>query len=290
MKNGILIVNAFLHASKYTEIYEWLSKAAYKLNINLTVKTNAEYLAMPDSMNVCPDFPPCDFVLFWDKDTTLARCFENMGLKVFNSSDAIACCDNKAMTFERLSGKIRMPKTYHIPMTFPAVGFTDYDFMDIIEESLGFPYVLKECYGSFGAQVYLIHSRDEAINILPAIAGRECIAQEFIRTSRGRDVRIHTVGDRVVTSMIRHNENDFRANVSNGGSMLPYEPDEAHKKMALEVTKLLGLDFAGVDILFGENDEPILCEVNSNAHFRNIFDCTGVNVADAIMEYISGKI
>ena len=48
----------------------------------------------------------------------------------------------------------------------------------------------------------------------------------------------------------------------------------------------LGLDFAGVDILFGEEEEPILCEVNSNAHFKNIYDCTGINVADAIISYI----
>ena len=40
------------------------------------------------------------------------------------------------------------------------------------------------------------------------------------------------------------------------------------------------------DILFGENG-PILCEVNSNAHFKNIYDCTGENVADYIIEYIN---
>ena len=52
----------------------------------------------------------------------------------------------------------------------------------------------------------------------------------------------------------------------------------------------MNLDFAGVDILFGENDEPILCEVNSNAHFKNILDCTGVNVAQCILDYIIGDI
>jgi glutathione synthase/RimK-type ligase-like ATP-grasp enzyme len=45
------------------------------------------------------------------------------------------------------------------------------------------------------------------------------------------------------------------------------------------------VDFAGVDIMFGA-DGPVLCEVNSNAHFKNIYECTGINVGDAIMEYI----
>ena len=60
--------------------------------------------------------------------------------------------------------------------------------------------------------------------------------------------------------------------------------------MAIKACKYLGLDFAGVDILFGENNEPILCEINSNAHFINIYNCTGINVADEIMKYINDML
>lgn len=45
-----------------------------------------------------------------------------------------------------------------------------------------------------------------------------------------------------------------------------------------------------MDILFGKEEEPILCEVNSNAHFKNIYDCTGVNVAEHIMKYIKRAV
>ena len=114
--------------------------------------------------------------------------------------------------------------------------------------------------------------------------------QEFVESSKGRDVRIYVVGNQVVTAMERHNRNDFRANITNGGTMSPYEPTKAQKEMAIHVCQELELDFAGVDILFGEKEEPVLCEVNSNAHFKNVFDCTGVNVADCIMEYIKKKI
>ena len=72
--------------------------------------------------------------------------------------------------------------------------------------------------------------------------------------------------------------------------MKPYQPEQAQKAMAQEVCRCLNLDFAGVDILFGENDEPVLCEVNSNAHFKNIYDCTGVNVADAIISHVLRSI
>jgi glutathione synthase/RimK-type ligase-like ATP-grasp enzyme len=57
-------------------------------------------------------------------------------------------------------------------------------------------------------------------------------------------------------------------------------------QLAIDACRALGLDFGGVDILFGPNEMPILCEVNSNAHFKNLYDCTGVNAAEDIMEYI----
>ncbi|MGN1317467.1 MAG: RimK family alpha-L-glutamate ligase, partial [Lachnospirales bacterium] len=102
---------------------------------------------------------------------------------------------------------------------------------------------------------------------------------------KGKDIRINMVGDKAVASMIRYNDNDFRANITNGGKMSVYTPTEDEINMAKEVCNILNLDFGGIDILFGK-DGPILCEVNSNAHFKNIFDCTGVNVADYIAEYI----
>ena len=83
---------------------------------------------------------------------------------------------------------------------------------------------------------------------------------------------------------------DFRANLTLGGKMEPYTPDASQVELALKAAKALSLDFCGVDLLFGDREEPILCEVNSNAHFKNIFDCTGVNAAIPIMEHILEKI
>lgn len=114
--------------------------------------------------------------------------------------------------------------------------------------------------------------------------------QEYIESSKGQDVRIHVVGNEIVTAMKRVNKNDFRANITNGGSMEKYQPTKEQCEMALKVCEKLGLDFAGVDIMFGKNGEPVLCEVNSNAHFKNIYDCTGVNVAEKIIDYILKKI
>jgi len=155
--------------------------------------------------------------------------------------------------------------------------------------TLGLPIVIKECFGSFGQQVYLAETIEAAEEIAKKLAGSPFMLQEFIAKSRGRDVRLQVVGERVVAAMLRQNSEDFRANLSNGGKATPFEPDEKMKALALKACQMLGLDFAGVDFLFGENGEPILCEINSNAHFKNLYDCTGVNAAEAMIDWIDAQ-
>ena len=288
---GWLVVNGYLKSDKFEEIYSWLTEAAQKEGIYLR-KIPGDQLdsilpANPQNIN-WKERP--DFVLFWDKDVKLARLLEREGFRVFNSADGIEACDDKALTFIKLRNKnIKMPKTFIAPMTFDKE-YKDYTFVLQVQGSLGYPMVIKENKGSFGEQVYLVKNYYDAVDKIKAIGHDEFLMQEYIECSKGRDVRIHVVGNQVVTAMKRHNENDFRANVTNGGSMEAYEPTTEQKEMALQVCKELGLDFAGVDILFGKEEEPILCEVNSNAHFKNIYDCTGVNVAEHIMKYMKHKV
>lgn len=279
-----LITNEFLHTNKFTEINSWLVESAKRHGIEMDVKTNAEVLAVLGSGYRQKE--PLDFILFWDKDVRLAKYLERQGYHVINSADSIAACDDKWMTHLILQNNlISMPKTVLGPMTFSNIGYTNFDFLKKVEEELSYPMIVKECFGSFGMQVYKVNHREEMLLVMEQVGANPIIFQEFIESSAGKDIRIHVVGDKVVTAMYRYSDNgDFRANVTNGGKMKPYEPTEQEKHLAIQCTKLLGLTFAGVDLLFGANGEPLVCEVNSNAHFKNIYDCTGVNVADDIME------
>ena len=76
--------------------------------------------------------------------------------------------------------------------------------------------VIKEAYGSFGEQVYLANSLEEANKIIDQIGYKDFLMQEYIATSKGRDIRINVVGDKAIVSMLRENKNDFRSNISNG--------------------------------------------------------------------------
>lgn len=288
--SGILIVNSFLKSNQTDEIYSWLLEAGHRANIDLTLKTNGDYIADIASNAIIPNIPECDFVLFWNKDVFLGRALEEHGLRLFNSSEAIRLCDNKALTHEALKGVVKMPKTFKIPMTFKGIYYTNFDFLPILEDNLGYPFVIKECFGSYGGQVYLAHNRTEAVEILKKTDAVDCIAQEYIEKSKGRDLRVYVVGGQVVAAMERNNPNDFRANIANGGLSLPYQITDEQAEMAIVATKALGLDFGGVDLMFMDNDEPILCEVNSNAQFKGLFDATGINIADHIIEHIVSTI
>jgi len=288
--NGLLIVNHFLNSAKFEEIYQWLCISANKKGIKLKRCSNADVIVELNRNPMWllePESRP-DFVLFWDKDIRLAKLIESYGVRLFNSSDSIEICNDKARMYITLRNhSVEMPKTSLIPMSFHHVDWEKMDLLHEICESFSFPIILKECYGSFGERVFLVHSIDELIKKIMGIENRPVIIQEFISSSKGRDIRVNVVGDNVIASMFRYSvTSDFRANVTNGGKMKVWEPTSEQAEMAVSACKILGLDFGGVDILFDENDAPILCEVNSNAHFKNIFDCTGINVADYTLDYI----
>lgn len=289
---GWLVVNEFLHSNKFNEIHAWLLEAAAKHKVSMELKTNAQLLIDLNRSSASAKHLPVDFILFWDKDVRLAYYLEQLGYPVFNSSRAIGICDDKSLThLELMKHAIPMPRTIVSPMTFANIGYTTLEFLNEIAQRLHFPMIVKECFGSFGQQVYLVHHMEELKEKVTQIGAKPVLFQEFISTSFGKDIRLQVVGNQVIASMYRYSDNgDFRANLTIGGKMRSYTPTKEQCDLALKCCEIIGLDFAGVDILFGDHEEPIVCEINSNAHFKNIYDCTGVNAADAIIEHIVARL
>ena len=269
--HGFLVVNHYLHGGKYNELHNHLLVSAKNKGVDLDIVTNENA--------IFSDEKP-DFVLFWDKDTILAKAFENRGIPVFNSSRSIELCDDKAKNYLALENKFSQPKTIVAPLSFFAVDYSR--FVNTAVEKLGLPVVFKERCGSFGEQVHLCQTVDEVMN---CINGKPFLLQEYVECNNS-DVRLEVVGDRVVAAMKRHNDNDFRSNITNGGIASVYTPTEYEKQTAVAVCKELGLTFGGVDIL----PNGAVCEVNSNAHIINIMNTTGVDVAPLIFDEISEKI
>jgi RimK family alpha-L-glutamate ligase len=285
-----IIVNGYLHQQKFSELALFMKNAAERHGVTVRLIRNTDVISYIEhgQSNIITHFgnERPDFVLFMDKDIHLAKQLEGIGLPLYNRADAIAICDSKALTHQALANHgIMMPKTVFPPFTYDNITRKDFETFRSIGKLLGFPLIIKEAYGSFGEQVYLISTEQELLDKVEQLGATPFIIQEFISTSKGRDLRLNVVGNQVVAAMRRTSEHDFRANVTMGGQMDPYTPTEEESALAISCAQILGTDFAGVDLLFGK-DGPLLCEVNSNSHVVNIFNSTGINVADFMMTYI----
>ena len=315
MKQGWLIVNEYLDTEKFLEIRKLFLSGAEKKNVKLTVYTNADFVVdLSDAVVKSRAFDEGEpeFIIFYDKDIALASALEKMGYRLYNSADAIDVCDSKVKTATRISeynlncrgdeAKILMPKTYKVPFTYENIGIKDsysFDFLDYVEKDLceagegalsgAYPMVIKESNSSFGMGVHLAGSREEAVKLICEYGNKECIIQEYLSYSSGRDYRLQMVSDKCVCAMMRSNENDFRANITNGGKMSEYKPTDEDLSLARSVMKCLKLDFAGIDIMHDKSGRTVFLEANSNAHFKNIYDLTGINAAEKMIEYIVGK-
>lgn len=268
---GFLVINHFLQGEKFNTLHNHLTKSAKNFGIDLVIKSNQDMIFNREKP---------DFVLFWDKDVNLAASIEKKGIPVFNSAKSIALCDDKAKTYIALDGIVPQPKTIPAPLSFFCSDYSE--FAELATSELGLPVVFKECYGSFGEQVHLCHTKEE---VLSHITDKPFLLQEYIEAD-GTDVRIEVVDGQGVCAMKRHNDNDFRSNVTNGGTAIPYIPTENEKSLAIKACSALGLTFGGVDIIGGN----MVCEVNSNAHIINIMNTSGIDIAPRIFECIKGKI
>lgn len=287
MKNCWVIYNGSLTSDKFRDQADLLRDAAERAGIHAIVKKNYEVLmALKEKLKVRPDF-----VVFLDKDILLATFLKNAGIPVFNDPEVIETCDNKAKQYIQLAkNDIPMPETIIAPKVYPNFTIEGSGYYEMVLEKLGLPMIIKEGHGSFGMKVYLIETEEQFFSKVDELRGVDYVFQQFIATSRGRDIRVNIVGGEIVAAMYRSSETDFRANITNGGvaSMINLTPEQ--EALSICAADAVGAEFAGVDLLFGENEAPLVCEVNAAAHIRNIYNVTGINVADKMIEYILGKL
>lgn len=287
--HGWIIYNGHLEADRFLEFASYFHEAAKTKGIYTEIIKNNDlltYLATNQVQLLRTDGQSLpDFVIFTDKDIYLARQLELLGIRVFNSADAIFTSDDKILTYQVLAQTdLPIPETIIAPKTFYEPEHLDERYIEKIIQTFGFPLIIKEAFGSFGEQVYLVNNRREMIKKINELHNKPYVFQEYIQTSYGKDLRLHVVGDEVVASMFRQTEDDFRATAA--GVRLGYDPTDEEIKLAVAATKAIGADFAGVDLLYGPGGSRIICEVNSNAHIGRLHKSSGINVAPAVIDYI----
>ena len=143
--------------------------------------------------------------------------------------------------------------------------------------------VYKTAIGTHGGGTWKV-DLTEPVN--PKVGNRQAFLQEFIGrdAERHRDLRVYVVGGEIVASMYRYAaEGEWRTNVALGGEVQDAgaEIPEAAAEMALDAAEVIGLDYAGVDLVEDEEGWFVL-EVNPTAGFRGLFRASGVSPAPYI--------
>ncbi len=227
------------------------------------------------------------FVLFWDKNIYLAKALEQAGFRVYNSSHAIATCDDKVLTHLALAkAQLPVPKTLIGPKTFMKSGIVDLQEYQRVGEKLGYPLVMKNAFGSYGRYVYLIHTFAELQQRVQEAIGIPVLFQEYIASSRGTDVRVEVIGGRAVAAMRRISTGDFRSNLAQGGTAHPHVLNTEESELAVSAVRAVGAAFAGVDLLTGFDGKPLVCEINSNAHIINLSRVANTDVALHLLDHL----
>lgn len=284
---GLAILNAYVVSSGPIHFYERMAEEFNKLSLTLDLAKSDEVMAVLTSEgNLENRLGHYDFILYLDKDLYLSIMLEKAGYRLFDTARSIELCDDKMLTHIALSGYgIKMPKTISGPLNY--TGARTDEFLDRVEKELTYPFVMKSNYGSLGKEVRLINNRAELAENEKRLLFSPRLYQEFIASSFGVDNRLILIGGKVVACMKRRNlTGDFRSNLAQGGIGEKVELPISYIETAQKAAVILGLDYCGVDLLDGQDGEPVLCEVNSNAFITGVEKVTGINVAGAYAKHI----
>jgi ribosomal protein S6--L-glutamate ligase len=216
--------------------------------------------------------------------TSILRQLEIMKINLLNSSQAITNSRDKLHTLQ-----IMAQHGIDVPIT--SYANSQYDTKDLIKLVGGSQLIVKLLEGTKGVGVVLAETNKASESVINAFRSlkADVLVQQYIKESKGQDIRCFVVGGRVVASMERiAQEGEFRANIHLGATARSIEVSDEERDLAIKAAKVIGLEVAGVDMV-RSNTGPKLLEVNSSPGLEGIEGATGVDVATKMIEYLEGK-
>lgn len=213
--------------------------------------------------------------------TAIVRQFEMMGVYSLNSAIAINRSRDKLRALQLLSRKgIGLPRT--------GIAHSPDDIHDLIKMVDGAPLLIKLVEGAQGIGVVLAETNKAAESAIEAFfgLGTNIMVQEYIKETKGADIRCLVIGGKVVAAMQRQAKaGEFRSNIHRGGKASSIKITNQERNVAIQAAKLMGLNVAGVDLLRSKRG-PLVLEVNSSPGLEGIEAVTKEDIADAIIKFL----
>ncbi len=213
---------------------------------------------------------------------SVLRQFEMQGSYCLNGPITIGRAQDKLRTLQMLCSNpdVNIPKT----------GFANspLDTKDLIKLVGGAPLVIKLLEGTQGKGVVLAETEKAAESVINAFKSLKAniLVQEFVKESKGVDLRCFVVGDKVVASMERRAaKGEFRANIHLGGTGHKVKITPQERKMAVAAAKILGLKVCGVDMI-RSHEGPKVLEVNASPGLEGVEKATEKDIAGMMIDHI----
>ena len=291
MGQGIIVINPYQIPKESVHQANRLKDELLGLGVSVTIITDAFLRTKISENRIESELKGVDFAIYLDKDKYQSEILESLGVKLFNNHKAVRICDDKASTYlALLNSGLNIPNTIFGALCYDKNMPIDKEWAKKIAEKLGYPLIVKESFGSMGKGVHLAKNYDELLTVMEKVKLKPHLFQEYIGFAPGVDVRVIVIGGKAVCAMERRNDRDFRSNVAQGGYGKKITLTDDFKDSAEKCADILGLDYCGVDLLYGKDNKPYVCEVNSNAFISGIEKVTGFNVAKAYAEHIINTI
>lgn len=214
----------------------------------------------------------------------IVRQFETQGVFTTVGSIALSRSRDKLRSLQVLAEKeIDIPKT--------AFARHPNDVDNLIKAVGGPPLIIKILEGTQGKGVVLAETKSAAKSVIQGFQELEAniIVQEFIKESKGEDIRAFVINGSVVAAMMRTAQNgEFRSNLHRGGKSLAIKLTKEEEITAIKASAALGLKVCGVDII-RSNSGPKVIEVNSSPGLEGVEKATKIDIAGMIVQYIESS-
>jgi RimK family alpha-L-glutamate ligase len=208
---------------------------------------------------------------------------EETGVVVVNSPRAIERCIDKFYTTALLQeAGLPTPETIACERTADALAAV---------ETMG-DVILKPIFGSMGHGMVRVSDPDVAFRVVRAL--EQVRAVYYVQRTidhGGRDVRAFVLNGRVLGAIERRATNgDWRTNISRGGIAHALELPPAWEALAIAAARVVGAEYAGVDLLPAQDGTVYVLEVNGIPGWQGLQRATSIDVAGALVDYVSALV
>ena len=207
---------------------------------------------------------------------------EKAGVKVMNTTETYRRAGDKMSTYLELQDtSIRQAKTLLMSSSLST------QEVEVLIKQLQLPIIIKATTGARGETVHKCDTKTELITLLTSLKNSPLrwIAQEFIASSAGKDIRVYIVGKKAVSAITRQAKSGFIANISLGGRAEAFPISAKLRQQAEYIAQKLNMDMGGLDFFFAESkDTYIFNEANLAGQFTGMEQAHNIDIALLLIE------